>query len=74
MKLTERDKEVLDYIKGYMKENGTTPTMKNISEHINISTMVVQKHFQRLIELGYIKRLNEKSHNYIVKGMKYVEE
>ena len=70
--LTKRDSEILDYIKSYMKEKGTTPTIREICSGIGLySTNTVHGHFQRLVDLGYITK---NKHSYAVKGMKYVEE
>ncbi len=73
--MTRRDKEILDYIKSYMVENGTVPTMREIGEGVCLySTTSVYKHMQNLIRLGEIIPVKEKSYRYIVKGMKYVRE
>lgn len=73
--MTRRDKEILDYIKSYMVENGTVPTMREIGEGVCLySTTSVYKHMQNLIRLGEIIPVKEKSYRYIVKGMKYVRD
>lgn len=73
--MTKRDKEILDYIKSYMVENGTVPTMREIGEGVCLySTTSVYKHMQNLIRLGEIIPVKEKSYRYIVKGMKYVRD
>ena len=70
--LTKRDSEILDYIKSYMKENGTTPTIREICSGVGLySTDTVHGHFKRLVELGYITK---NKNNYSVKGMRYVED
>ena len=73
--MTRRDKEILDYIKSYMVENGTVPTMREIGEGVCLySTTSVYKHMQNLIRLGEIIPVKEKSYRYIIKGMKYVRD
>lgn len=73
--MTRRDKEILDYIKSYMVENGTVPTMREIGAGVCLySTTSVYKHMQNLIRVGEIIPVKEKSHRYIVKGMKYVRD
>ena len=74
--LTQKDKEVLEYIKKYMLENGTTPTIREIGIAVHLySTSTVHKHFQRLVDKGYIEQLSDgKSYKYRVKGMRYVAE
>lgn len=74
--LTKKDKEMLEFIKNYMLENGTTPTIREIGQGVQLySTSTVHKHFQRLVDKGYIEQLSDgKSYKYRVKGMKYVVE
>ena len=69
--MTKRDQDILAFIKNYMKENGTTPTIREIGDGVGLyGTSSVHVHFQRLVGLGYIEQNN---HRYTVKGMKYVE-
>lgn len=73
--MTKRDKEILDFIKDYMVEHGTIPTVREIGEGVCLySTTSVYKHMQNLVRLGEIIPVKEKSYRYIVKGMKYVRE
>ncbi len=73
--MTKRDKDVLDYIKSYMLEHGTVPTIREICEGVNLySTASVYKHMQNLVRLGEIVMIKEKGYRYTVKGMKYVSE
>lgn len=72
MTLTKRDQEILRFIKKYMMEHGTTPTIREIGNGVGLyGTSTVHVHFQRLIELGYIEQHNRR---YTVKGMRYVED
>lgn len=72
-RLTKRDKEILDCIKSYMKEHGTTPTIREICDLTGLySTNSVYVHFQNLVDMGYIFK-NGNGHGYSVKGMKYIE-
>jgi SOS-response transcriptional repressor LexA len=73
--LTKRDEEVLEFIKAYMKQNGTTPTIREISKGVGLySPYSGFKHFQKLVNLGYITQICENSGRYTVKGMRYVED
>ena len=75
MGLTKRDKETLDYIKVYMKENGVTPTIREIGQGLGLySTSSVHNHILKLINLGYMERINDGTFRYKVKGMRYVED
>lgn len=73
--LTKRDREILNFIKDYMMDWGTTPTIREIGIGVGLySTASVYNHFQKLVRLGYINPVSDKSFRYSVKGMKYVEE
>ena len=73
MKITKRDREILDFIKQWMFKYSTTPTMKEIGEGVGLySTNTVYYHFRRLVEAGLI--IQDSSSRYTVKGMKFVEE
>ena len=73
--MTKRDRDILNYIKEYMIENGTTPTVREIGEGVCLySTNAVYSHMQNLIECGEIIQTKEKRYGYKVKGMKYVRE
>ena len=69
--LTEREKDTLDYIKTYMRNTGTVPTMTEIGVGINTSAKVANDFFHRLVEKGYVRQVSGK--RYIVEGMKYVD-
>ena len=74
MDLKGRDKDVLNFIKKYMKENGVTPTIREIGTGIGMrSTSSVHGHFMKLVALGYIEQVCDKGDRYKVKGMEYVE-
>lgn len=74
--LTKKDREILDFIKGFMLEHGTTPTIREIGQAVHLySTSTVHKHFQRLVDKGYIAQLSTgRSCRYIVRGMKFYDE
>jgi repressor LexA len=70
--LPRRTNEVLQAIKKFMIENGTTPTVREIGELVGLySTSTVQIHLERLREKGYIEQVGKR---YRVKGMRYVED
>lgn len=70
--LTNKEKEMLEFIKAYMKEYGTTPSFRDIGNALNMYSLnTVYTHFKKLIMKGYISKLSGK--RYQVKGMHYVE-
>lgn len=70
--ITKRDREVYEYIKDYIRQNGITPSLRDIGKGMNMSCTTTVSHFNRLVEKGYIKQITR--NGYTVKGMKYVDE
>ena len=57
MNLTKRQKEILDFIRGYRAEKGISPTQREIREKFLLSSFgTVQKHLKRLEEKGALSR------------------
>lgn len=55
--LTERQKDVLDYIKKYVVENGYPPTVREIGLALGLSSpATIHSHLNNLEEKGYIKK------------------
>ena len=73
--MTKRDEEVLRFIKSYMIENGTVPTIREIGKGMGLySTSSVYTHLQKLIKEGEIIPISDRSYRYKVKGMRYTDE
>jgi len=57
MNLTKRQKEIVDFIRGYRSAHGISPTQREIRENFNLSSFgTVQKHLKRLEEKGALSR------------------
>lgn len=57
MFLTKRQKELLDYLQGYIQTQGYAPTFQEIGRHFNLSSLAtVHKHLSNLEAKGLIKR------------------
>jgi len=57
MKLTKRQKEILDFITGFIDENGYSPSMEEIAEHFQFASLnAVFKHLEALESRGYLRR------------------
>jgi repressor LexA len=55
--LTKVQKEVFDYVKGFIRENGISPCMREIQQGLDYeSTSPVHKHVQTLCKKGYLKK------------------
>jgi DNA (cytosine-5)-methyltransferase 1 len=55
--LTKRQKEILDYIKSYIKKNKISPTFEEIRRNFKLSAVsTVHQHTQTLLEKGFLKK------------------
>jgi repressor LexA len=57
MFLTKRQKELYDYLSGYIRRKGYAPTFEEIGEHFGLSSLAtVHKHLTNLEDKGLIRR------------------
>lgn len=57
MKLTHRQKEILDFITDFIDCNGYSPSMEEIAEHFQFASLnAVFKHLEALSNRGYLQR------------------
>jgi repressor LexA len=57
MYLTKRQKELLDYLDGYLGANGYAPTLEEIGSQFNLNSLAtVHKHLTNLEQKGFIRR------------------
>ena len=60
--MTRRQKELLDYLRGYIHTNGYAPTLEEIGRHFSLASLAtVHKHLQNLQRKGVIRRLPNQS-------------
>ncbi len=64
--LTERQKEVLEFIEDYMRKNGVAPAIREIAERFGIHIRAVQDHIKALERKGYIKKLPGKGRGIVL--------
>ena len=58
-KLTNRQKDVLDYIKSYVANHGYPPAVREIGAALGLnSPATIQSHITALEAKGYIKKTN----------------
>jgi len=56
--LTKRQKQVLDYITKYLKENGYAPSLEETRRHFRLSSIAtVHQHIEALRSKGYLKKI-----------------
>jgi repressor LexA len=57
MHLTRRQKEIFDYICGYLEREGYAPSLEEIGEQFGLSSVAtVHKHVQNLVEKGLLRK------------------
>jgi len=56
MELTSRQREIFNFIRGFIKERGYPPSVREIGEHFNIYPRAVFDHLKALERKGYLKR------------------
>ena len=57
MALTKRQKEILDYLQGYLEENGYAPSFEEIAQRFSYSSLAtVHEHLENLKQKGYIRK------------------
>jgi len=56
-KLTKRQKEILDFVRGYQKLNEYSPSYQEIADEFSLASLAtVHQHIQTLQDKGYIKK------------------
>jgi repressor LexA len=57
MALTKRQREILDYIRLFIRENGYSPSLEEIGRHFGLSSVAtVHKHVQHLVQKGQLRK------------------
>lgn len=57
MRLTRRQKEILDFLRDYIEINGYAPTLEEIADHFGLASLAtVHKHLKNLEAKGVIRR------------------
>ena len=58
--LTERQKEVLSFITGYIKKHSYSPTVREVADHYSISVKGAHDHITALRRKGFIKQTDKR--------------
>ncbi len=57
MALTRRQREVYDFIRAFVTDNGYSPSLEEIGAHFNLSSVAtVHKHVQHLVDKRYLRK------------------
>ncbi|MFZ1886916.1 MAG: transcriptional repressor LexA [Candidatus Binataceae bacterium] len=60
--LTKRQKQMVDYLEGYISQNGYAPTLAEVGEYFGLSSLAtVHKHLRNLEQKGLIRRQHNHS-------------
>lgn len=74
MALTRRQKQVLDFISGFVRKNGYSPSYEEIADGVTLASLAtVHKHISALERKGYVRRGFNQSRSIDVTA-KYGEE
>lgn len=67
--VTRRQRQVLDYLEGYLKRHGYSPSLEEIGRHLGVTSLAtVHKHLTRLEGRGAIRRRAHQSRSLEVVG------
>ena len=62
MALTRRQREILDFVSGFIAERGYSPSLEEIGARFGLSSVAtVHKHVQRLVEKGMLQKAANRS-------------
>ncbi len=62
MTLTKRQKQILDYLQSYIRQQGYAPSFEEVAEHFSFSSLAtVHEHLSNLERKGYINRAHNES-------------
>ena len=57
MALTRRQREIYDFIRGFVDDKGYSPSLEEIGEEFGLSSVAtVHKHVQHLVEKGFLRK------------------
>ena len=71
--LTERQKEILNFLKSYVKDNGYPPTMREIGERFGFTWLGARGHLKALEKKSFIKINPFKARGLEVMGLRRME-
>ena len=73
--ITRRQKELLDYLRGYIDDHGYAPTLAEIGRRFTLSSLAtVHKHLQNLERKGRIRRVANHSRALEVLSLIHISE
>ncbi|HET8716022.1 MAG TPA: transcriptional repressor LexA [Holophagaceae bacterium] len=68
--LTKRQQAVLHFIRGFLDEEGRSPTLQEVAAGVGSSAVsTIHKHVQHLIDKGFLQRSHGKGNNLVVTSL-----
>lgn len=68
--LTKRQQAVLQFIRGFLDEEGRSPTLQEVAVGVGSSAVsTIHKHVQHLIDKGFLQRSHGKGNNLVVTSL-----
>ncbi len=68
MELSEKQKEVLKFIKGFIREKGYPPTIREIGSHFGFTWIRARQYLHILEKKGFIKEMRNTSRGIVITG------
>ena len=69
MALTKRQKQIYDYVRDFIQQNGYSPSLQEIGQNFNLSAVAtVHKHVSNLVEKGLLRRGRNQNRSLEVAG------
>ncbi len=72
--LTPKQKQILEFIKKYLKKNGYSPSLAEIGKYFKLVKSTVHEHVETLKEKGYLEKINYKARSIELAKNKNVSE
>jgi len=72
--LTPKQKQILEYIKNYIKEKDYSPSLKETGKHFKLVKSTVHQHIETLRVKGYLKKIENKPRSIEVNKKQKISE
>jgi repressor LexA len=67
--LTDKQRRILDFVSGQIREKGFPPTVREIARHFSVFPKAVQDHLAALERKGVLRRIKERARGLVVEGL-----
>jgi len=67
--MTNREREIFDFIKGFIKIKGYSPTVREICKALFITVNTVHNHIMNLKDKGFIQHTERVARSIVVRGV-----